>query len=144
MSADRSLQGAEWFVRNSAQSRIRATWVTGISIMFMDPPGLRTPLLWGGGGTNKSWTVYTFTLNIQWRQPHFSTDETMYWNPQSMGLCCLYLAGKEWLGRSISNSNCGHLDTAAISTPTLTPIHTRLHKQPQQLATINILTLFVK
>jgi len=59
----------------------------------MNPRSLWT-LLWGRGSF-VSCTVCTFTLNLQWRQPHSSTREAAYGDPQSTEMSFLGQAETE-------------------------------------------------
>jgi len=65
-----------------------------VAIVGMNPRSLWTPLLWGRGSF-LSCTVCTFTLNLQWRQPHSSTREAAYGDPRCTGMSFLGLAETE-------------------------------------------------
>jgi len=100
-----------------------------VAIVSMNLRGLWTLLQWGRGSITKSCAVCTYTLNLQWRQPHSSTRKATYGESQSAGKSFQWQTnteGRPW--REESNSNYSKREATSISTRT--PTHTWLHEHP--------------
>jgi len=119
-----------------------------VAIVAMNRQSLWTSELGWWGSTTRSWTMCTFTINLQWWQLHCSTRDAAYGDLLSTHMSFLRLAEKErpmdkclqfelQLWKSISN-----FDTDT-DTYTDTYLTTRV-SATEQPATNNTSTLFVE